>query len=98
MGVQLEPDQIIIAPVVTEKTNLMREQRKYVFRVDARANKPQIMRAVEKLFNVHPVGCNVSKVARKPKRVRYRIGYTATWKKAIVTLPQGEVIQVFEGA
>jgi large subunit ribosomal protein L23 len=98
MGVHLEPEQIIIAPVVTEKTNLMREKHKYVFKVDARANKPQIMRAVEKLFNVHPLGCNVIRVSRKPKRVRYRIGYTAAWKKAIVTLPPGEAIQVFEGA
>lgn len=95
---KLSPDQVIIAPVVTEKTNILRERGTYVFRVDARANKPQVMMAVRQLFNVHPVGCNVLIVKGKPKRQRYKLGITAKWKKAIVTLRPGEKIAQFEGA
>ncbi len=91
-------DQIVIAPVVTEKTNVMRESHKYVFRVDSRANKYQIMKAVRDQFGVHPLSCNIINITRKPKRVRYREGYTSTWKKAIITLPPEEKIAVFEGA
>ena len=90
-------DRIIIEPVVTEKTNIMRESHKYVFKVDSRANKGQIMDAVKKLYNVHPLSCNVLRTARKPKRVRYREGYTASWKKAIITIAAEEKIGVFEG-
>jgi large subunit ribosomal protein L23 len=89
--------KIIIEPIVTEKSNKMRDSGKYVFKVDSRANKIQIMQAVRELFNVHPVACHVMRVKRKPKRVRYQLGYTAEWKKATVTLRAGETIQVFEG-
>jgi large subunit ribosomal protein L23 len=91
----MQPGEVIIEPIVTEKSNLAREKGKYSFRVDARANKIQVMR---KLFGVHPVACNILKVKGKPKRVRAQPGYTAGWKKAIVTLRPGEVIQIFEGA
>jgi large subunit ribosomal protein L23 len=90
--------EIIIEPIITEKSNLAREKGKYSFKVDARANKIQVMQAVRAQFGVHPVACNVINVTRKPKRVRYQPGYTASWKKAIVTLRAGEVIQAFEGA
>jgi large subunit ribosomal protein L23 len=93
----MDPAKIIIEPIVTEKSNLMRDSSKYAFKVDSRANKIQIMQAVRELFNVHPVACHVMRVKRKPKRVRYQLGYTAEWKKAIVTLRAGESIQVFEG-
>jgi large subunit ribosomal protein L23 len=94
----MEAEQIIIEPVVTEKSNHLREVGQYVFRVDSRANKVQIMQAVQQLFNVHPVRCSILNVKRKPKRVRYRLGYTSGWKKAIVTVRSGETIQIFEGA
>lgn len=94
---ELAADQVIIAPVVTEKSNTMRESGKYVFKVDARANKPQIMHAVRALFSVHPVSCNVMKVKGKPKRQRYALGRTSQWKKAVVTLRPGEKIAQFEG-
>ena len=89
--------KIIIEPIVTEKSNQMRDRGKYVFKVDSRANKIQIMQAIRELFSVHPVSCHIMRVKRKPKRVRYQLGYTAEWKKAIVTLRAGESIQVFEG-
>ncbi len=93
----MEADQIIIGPIVTEKTNLFREKNKYVFQVDSRANKIQVMQAARALFQVHPVDCRIINVKGKPKRVRYRQGYTSGWKKAIITLPEGEAIQAFEG-
>ena len=76
----------------------MREEHKYAFRVDPRANKLEIRSAIEELFSVHPVKCTVVNVKPKPKRVRYRRGFTSSWKKAIITLPPGESIGIFEGA
>ncbi len=90
-------EDILIEPVLSEKANLMREQGKYVFKVSQSANKIQIKEAVRRIFNVHPVSCTVMVVGGKPKRLRNRAGYTATWKKAIVRLPKDEKIGVFEG-
>jgi large subunit ribosomal protein L23 len=95
---ETDSNKIILEPIVTEKTNAMREKHRYVFRVDPRANKLQIMQAVRDLFKVHPLACNVINVKGKPKRQRYTPGYTASWKKAIITLPASEKITVFEGA
>ena len=94
----MDADKGIIEPVLTEKANALRETNQYVFRVDARANKLQIKSAVRQLFGVHPVACNVINVARKPKRLRYKQGFTSSWKQAIVTLSPGETIGIFEGA
>jgi|UniRef100_A0A7C3EB54 large subunit ribosomal protein L23 len=90
-------EQILIEPVLSEKTNRMREEGKYVFKVDPSATKIQIKEAVRKLFNVHPISCTVMVVGGKPKRVRYKAGYTSSWKKAIVRLPKDEKIALFEG-
>ena len=90
-------EQILIEPVLSEKTNLLREEGKYVFKVDPRANKMQIKEAVRRLYNVHPVSCTVMVVGGKPKRLRSRPGYTSSWKKAIVRLSKDEKISVFEG-
>jgi large subunit ribosomal protein L23 len=90
-------EKILIEPVLSEKANLLREEGKYVFKVDPAANKLQIKEAVRRLFNVHPISCTVMNVAGKPKRQRNRSGYTASWKKAIVRLPAGEKISLFEG-
>ena len=90
-------EQILIEPVLSEKANLLREEGKYVFKVDPRATKLQIKEAVQKLYNVHPVSCNVMVVGGKPKRLRSRPGYTSSWKKAIVRLSKNEKISIFEG-
>ena len=89
---------VIIAPVLTEKSNEMREQRKYVFKVDPRSTKIEIKEAVRRLFNVKVENCTVMNVDGKMRRVRYRAGKTSSWKKAIVTLAVGETIKIFEGA
>lgn len=99
----MRADQVILEPVLTEKSNMMRETdvKKYCFKVDPRANKIEIMAAVEELFSVKPVSCNVLSVKAKPRFARtksgYRKGSTAPWKKAIVTLAKGESIDVIEG-
>ncbi|GHU76580.1 50S ribosomal protein L23 [Spirochaetia bacterium] len=90
-------EKVLIEPVLSEKANLLREEGKYVFKVDPSANKLQIKEAVRRLFNVHPLACTVMRVAGKPKRQRNRSGYTASWKKAIVRLPKDEKISIFEG-
>jgi len=90
-------EQILIEPILSEKVNQLREEGKYVFKVDPRANKLQIKEAVARLYNVHPVSCNVMRVGGKPKRLRNRPGYTSSWKKAIIKLPKDEKISIFEG-
>ena len=97
-------DQVIIEPVLTEKTNSMRESEgavKYTFKVNPRANKIQIMEAVKTLFSVKPVDCKVINVKAKPRQSRtksgIRSGSTTPWKKAIVTLSTGEKIDIIEG-
>jgi large subunit ribosomal protein L23 len=89
-------EQILIEPVLTEKTNGMREEGKYVFRVDPSATKVQVKEAVRRLFNVHPVSCTISNVRGKSKRVRYKAGFTSSWKKATVRLQKDEKIALFE--
>lgn len=94
----MQYDSILIEPVLSEKSNILREEGKYVFRVDPRATKTQVKEAVKRLFDVHPISCTIMNVKGKPKRLRYRSGYTASWKKAIVRLAKGETIKTFEGA
>ena len=90
-------ESVLIEPVLSEKTNILREQGKYVFKVNPKASKLEIKEAVRKLFNVHPVSCTVMNVGGKPKRLRNRPGYTSNWKKAVVKLAKDEKIGIFEG-
>ena len=93
----IDHDRVLIQPVLSEKANILREQGKYVFKVDPRANKMQIKEAVARLYNVHPISCNVMRVGGKPKRGRSRPGFRASYKKAIVRLSKDEKISIFEG-
>jgi large subunit ribosomal protein L23 len=93
----IDYDAILIEPVLSEKANILREEGKYVFKVDPRASKIEIKEAVRRLFNVHPVSCTVMRVGGKPKRQRNRAGLTSSWKKAIVRLAKDEKISLFEG-
>ncbi len=87
--------EIIIRPVVTERSFDLMNDNKYTFEVAKKANKIEIAKAIEELFNVHVVKVNTLNVKPKPKRVRYAKGYTRTWKKAIVTLSEGDTIEIF---
>ena len=98
----MRADQVIIEPIL-KKSSYARELecKKYTFKVDPRANKFEIMNAVKEIFKVNPTACNVMNMAGKPKFSRgkggYIKGYTSNWKKAIVTLSKGEVIDAIEG-
>ena len=82
----MKPEEIIIAPVVTEKSNDGLQEGKYTFKVNKKATKVQIAQAVEKLFEVKVLKVNTMTVKGKEKRVGYHIGKTSDWKKAIVTI------------
>jgi large subunit ribosomal protein L23 len=94
----LDPRQVILAPVVSEKSYSLIEDNKYSFRVHPRAHKTQIRQAVEDLFDVKVVAVNVLKVQSKPKRRGWTRGRKPGWKKAIVELRAGDRIEIFEGA
>ena len=93
----MKKGEIILNPIITEKSTVLQEMGKYCFKVNPRANKKEIMEAVRVVFNVEPVSCTVMNMKGKRKRERYKIGYTASWKKAIVTLREGDKIELFEG-
>ena len=82
----MKPEDIIIAPVVTEKSNDELQQGKYTFEVNRKATKVDIAKAVEKLFEVKVLKVNTMTVKGKTKRVGYHVGKTSDWKKAIVTI------------
>ncbi len=89
---------IILAPVITEKSMDLGSEKKYVFKVAKDATKPEIASAVEELFKVKVAAVNTINMKKKLKRVRYQSGYTAAWKKAIVTLTEdSKTIEFFEG-
>ncbi len=94
----LHPNQVLLAPVVSEKSYELIEQRKYAFRVHPEAHKTQVRQAVEELFDVRVQGVNIVKVQPKPKRRGLIRGQKPGWKKAIVQLREGESIEIFEGA
>ena len=94
----LHPNQVLLAPVVSEKSYELIEQRKYAFRVHPDAHKTQIRQAVEELFQVRVQAVNVIKVQPKPKRRGLIRGQKPGWKKAIVQLREGDKIEIFEGA
>jgi large subunit ribosomal protein L23 len=94
----LHPNQVLLAPVVSEKSYELIEQRKYAFRVHPDAHKTQIRQAVEELFDVRVQAVNVIKVQPKPKRRGLIRGQKPGWKKAIVQLREGDTIEIFEGA
>ena len=90
-----DPRTIIIRPIVSEASFDKMEQNKYTFEVARDADKPAIKRAIEDIFNVHVKSVNTLWVKAKPKRVRVQSGYTRTWKKAVVTIADGETIEIF---
>ena len=86
---------IIIRPIITEHSYDMIEQNKYTFEVAKGANKIEIAKAVEELFGVTVKKVNTLNVKPKKKRVRYHLGFTRSWKKAMVTIAEGETIEIF---
>ena len=80
------PEEVIIRPVITEKSNDEMQAGKYTFEVNKKATKVDIAKAIEKIFEVKVLNVNTMIVKGKVKRVRYKEGKTSDWKKAIVTI------------
>lgn len=87
--------EIIVRPIVSERSYSAMEENKYTFEVRKDANKYQIKDAIEEIFNVKVTRVNTMTVHPKTKRVRYVAGKTRSWKKAIVTLAEGQTIEIF---
>jgi large subunit ribosomal protein L23 len=94
----MQASQVIIRPVVSEKTYVLAEAGKYTFRVHEKAHKTQIRQAVEELFDVKVVDVRTASVKSKPKRRGYTSGRSRQWKKAIVQVQAGQTIPIFGSA
>lgn len=93
----MEARDILIRPIVTEKSTALMEQGKYTFRVPLAATKIQIRQAVEQIFKVKVQAVNTMRYEGKLKRMGRTQGRRSDWKKAVVTLRPGEAIELFEG-
>ena len=89
--------QVVLAPVISEKSYALMADGKYTFRIHDRAHKTQVAHAVEEIFGVGVVDVWTSRVRAKPKRRGLNRGKTRAWKKAVVKLAPGERIELFEG-
>jgi large subunit ribosomal protein L23 len=96
--VSLHPNEVLLAPVVSEKSYSLIDDRKYSFKIHPDAHKTQVRQAVEELFDVKVERVNIVKVQSKPKRRGAQKGIRPGWKKAIVQVAEGQTIEIFEGA
>lgn len=95
--VQTRDYDTILAPVITEKSTLVAEENKVIFRVPLSATKPEIKEAIERLFKVDVTKVNTILVKGKTKRFRGRLGRRSDFKKAIVTLAEGQSVDITTG-
>jgi large subunit ribosomal protein L23 len=94
----MTPHEILKRPVITEKSTIQKEAyNQLTFEVDRKANKVEIRRAVERVFNTKVVDVRTMQMKGKVKRFGRTLGKRRNWKKAIVTLAQGERVEFFEG-
>ena len=94
----MDPSQVIIRPVVSEKSYVLATAGKYTFRVHPDAHKTQIKQAVEALFDgVKVLEVRTASVPSKPKRRGFTSGRTREWKKAVVQVREGDTIPIFQG-
>jgi len=93
----MDPSQVIIRPVVSEKSYVLATAEKYTFRVHPTAHKTQIKQAVEALFDVDVLEVRTQSVPSKPKRRGLTSGRTRAWKKAVVQVGPGQSIPIFQG-
>ncbi|PKQ15874.1 MAG: 50S ribosomal protein L23 [Actinobacteria bacterium HGW-Actinobacteria-7] len=90
-----DPRDIIIRPIISEKSYSMIEQNRYTFEVAKSSNKTQVAQAITEIFDVTVTNVNTMNVTGKPRRVRVAKGKTRDWKKAIVTLKAGDKLDIF---
>ena len=93
----MDPSQVIIRPVISEKSFALAEAGKYTFRVHDEAHKTEIRQAIEQLFDVNVIEIRTQHVKSKPKRRGQTSGRTRQWKKAIVQVRAGQTIPIFRG-
>lgn len=94
----MDNHKIIKRPIVTEKsTQMMQEDNQYVFEVDRDANKIEIARAINELFNVKVTSVRTFNFIGKERRMGFHSGTKPAWKKAVVTLKEGETLPIIEG-
>ena len=91
------PRDILLRPIITEKTSVMLQDKKYTFQVPLTANKVEIRQAVEQIFKVKVLNVNTVRVFGKTKRMGKYVGKRSDYKKAIVKLAEGNTIPLFEG-
>jgi large subunit ribosomal protein L23 len=89
--------RVLVRPLVTERGNELASEGQYLFAVNPHAAKPEIADAVERVYGVRPAKVNIMNVRGKAVRYGRTLGSTTHWKKAVVTLPKGKSIDVFEG-
>lgn len=89
--------RIIVKPLITEKASVLAAENKYFFMVEKEANKIEVAKAINEIYGVKPTSVNVIRVEGKKTRHGRTQGKRKDWKKAIVTLPKGKTIQVYEG-
>jgi large subunit ribosomal protein L23 len=90
-----DPRQVILRPIISERSVDMLGDNRYTFEVAKKASKVEVRQAIEAIFDVRVTKVNTMHVSGKPRRVRYAKGYTRSWKKAIVTLREGDTIEAF---
>lgn len=90
------PYDIIVRPIITEKSSVLTEAGKYTFEVKQGANKVEVKKAIEEIFKVNVVSVNIVNVRRKARRVGRYEGYRPAVKKAVITLAEGQTLDVFE--
>ncbi|EKD49543.1 MAG: 50S ribosomal protein L23 [uncultured bacterium] len=89
--------KILLEPVISEKGTVLAEDGKYLFRVVKNATKSQIGEAIHNVYGIRPEKVNVMNIRGKSRRQGRSTGRTSDWKKAVVTLPEGKKIEVYEG-
>ena len=92
------PHEVLKRPLITEKYTMLQAVGKYAFEVAPRATKTQVKEAVEQAFNVKVTGLNIMTVAGKRRKLGRRVLEAKPWKKAVVTLQDGDKITIFETA
>jgi large subunit ribosomal protein L23 len=93
----MEATQVVIRPVISEKSFALAEAGKYTFRVHDNAHKTEVRQAIEQLFDVSVLEVRTAWVKSKPKRRGHTEGRTRRWKKAIVQVREGDTIPIFQG-
>lgn len=93
----MHPYEILIRPIISEKSTMLGTQHQYTFEIAKPANKAEVKEAVEMAFKVNVLDVNVIHVPGKMRRMGRHRGYTPSWKKAVVTIRSDQRIELFEG-